>query len=50
MTGKSGFRSGILELARHVSFVGLLDTTVSPRPVTEETGGWRTWRLFGHWS
>ncbi len=46
ITAKSGFRSGILELARHVSFVGLLDPAASLHAAKGENGGWRGWRLF----
>jgi pilus assembly protein CpaE len=46
MTGKSGFRSGILELARHVAFVGLLDATAVLEPAKGETGAWSLGRLF----
>jgi pilus assembly protein CpaE len=46
VTSRSGFRSGILELARHVAFVGLLDSTAAPGPVNGEDGVRRTRRLF----
>lgn len=46
MTGKSGFRNGILELARRVSFVGLLDATTGGQVANQNKGGWRGWRLF----
>lgn len=48
MTAKSGFRNGILELARHVSYVGLLDAANGSQPVRAENGSWRAWRLFRH--
>jgi pilus assembly protein CpaE len=46
VTSRSGFRNGILELARHVAFVGLLDSTAAPGPVNGEDGVRRTRRLF----
>jgi pilus assembly protein CpaE len=46
MIGKSGFRTGILELARHVAFVGLLDVTAGLEPAKGETGAWSLGRLF----
>jgi pilus assembly protein CpaE len=46
MTSSSGFRSGILELARHVAFVGLLDATAGTGPVKEAAVVQRAWRLF----
>jgi pilus assembly protein CpaE len=43
----SGFRSGILELARQVAFLGLLDSSAGA--ASDATGGdkRRRWRLFG---
>jgi len=46
MVAKSGFRNGILELARRVSFVGLLDTTASAELENQNNSGWRGWHLF----
>ena len=45
-TSSSGFRTGILELARHVAFVGLLDATDGAGPVKEKPVARRAWRLF----
>jgi pilus assembly protein CpaE len=46
MNGKSGFRTGVLELARHVSFVGLTDATIDLQSSQKASGAWRVWRLF----
>ena len=46
MNSSSGFRSGILDLARHVAFVGLLDATTGIGPVKAEAVVRRVWSLF----
>ena len=46
MNSSSGFRSGILELARHVAFVGLLDATAGTGPVKVEAVVQHAWSLF----
>jgi pilus assembly protein CpaE len=46
MIHNNGFRNGILELARHVAFVGLLDSTVGTGPAHGENSVRRAWRLF----
>jgi len=48
MNGKSGFRTGVLELARHVSFVGLKDETADLQPAQQESKTGSVWRLFRH--
>jgi pilus assembly protein CpaE len=46
MTSRSGFRNGILELARHVAVVGLLDATAGIGPVKGDDSVPHGWRLF----
>jgi pilus assembly protein CpaE len=46
MTGRSAFRDGILELARHAASVGLLNSIAGTEPVKREDGVRRAWRLF----
>jgi pilus assembly protein CpaE len=46
MTSKGGFRKGILDLAGHVGFVGLLDSTAGKGPAKENDRVPRVWRLF----
>ena len=47
ITERSGFRNGILDLARHVAFVGLLDRTVDGEAAWKKRTTWRGWHLFG---
>ena len=42
----SGFRNGILELARRVAFVGMLDSTAASGPAKVEDSVRHGWRLF----
>jgi pilus assembly protein CpaE len=46
MIAKGGFRNGILDLARHVSFVGLHDATLGTGAVRRDSGGGRRWNPF----
>lgn len=46
ITTRGGFRNGILELARHVSFVGLLNSTTGVAPTNGNESAPRSWRLF----
>ncbi|MEA2737425.1 MAG: pilus assembly protein CpaE [Acetobacteraceae bacterium] len=46
MTGRSGFRNGIQELAGHVGLVGLLDSTAATVAVKGDTSVARGWSLF----
>jgi pilus assembly protein CpaE len=46
MTSRGGFRNGILELASHVAFAGLLDTTAAVVPVIGNDSVPRGWNPF----
>jgi pilus assembly protein CpaE len=46
MTSRGGFRNGILELAAHVAFAGLLDTTAAVVPVIGNDIVPRGWNPF----
>jgi pilus assembly protein CpaE len=46
MLTKGSFRNGILELASHVSFVGLQDARPSARVTKWDRGGYRGWNPF----
>lgn len=46
LIGGKGFRNGILELARRVAFVGLLDSTIGTTPIERDEGVRRIWHLF----
>jgi len=46
MNSKSGFRNGILELAGHVAFVGLLDSAAVIGPAKTNDSVSRGWHLF----
>ncbi len=48
MNTKGGFRNGIMELARQVAFVGLLDSTAGTAAVTKPAETRRRW-LFLRW-
>jgi pilus assembly protein CpaE len=46
MTSRGGFRNGILELAGHVGFAGLLDTAAAVAPVATNDRVSRGWNPF----
>lgn len=47
---KGGFRTGILDIARHVSFLGLGDSVTGLRTGRKEDDTWHFWHLFRHGS
>jgi pilus assembly protein CpaE len=47
ITKSSGFRSGILELARQVAFLGMLDSSIGAASGSAKGEKQRRWRLFG---
>jgi len=46
MLTKGGFRNGILELARHVSFVGLHDVSPGTGVIKGDRANYRGWNPF----